>query len=587
MTEQQYIMWHERFIPTRWKIGGKILGIVVLVVVLSVGSLTIFNYRTLSSSQKTATGDALVNYGREAVQHAADIVVGSVDALESLALSPSMIEAVTAANRVHAVRDPVELQNEIRVLDQAWQNGSASVDDLVAQIEGNQVSEHLRQFMNTFPDEIEVFVTDIEGLNIAMTGRTGDYLQADEEWWQGTYAGGQGAIFISEVAYDDSVNAWAIDIGIPIRDRAGQSVIGVLRGTVDISVVFTTLSRIKFGETGDAALLDRNGRVLYARDPELLMQQAPASVLAHLKSGKDGWYSNQADITGNPAIVAYNFLEGELADVLGWVILLDQDMTEVNADIRATLLKSLIVAGVVAGVLALIGVWAARSIASPLVSATKQARGLAVGDITETDTQMDERWVRRRDEVGELLRAFEMLRTYVREMATHARQLAGGDLTVAVQVRGEEDALGNAFDQMLAYQQAMAVAADHLAEGDLKVDVMPQSDRDRLGNAFKRMLAYQQTMAAAADSLAVGDMSVYIEPQSIQDRLGNAFVQMIAYQQKMTEVAERLAQGDLTANITPQSERDGLGNAFAQMVRRLREMVGQVQQHATQLALAT
>ena len=99
--------------PAKWRIGSKVVGIVLAVVLLSVTSLTVFSYRNFSTSTVEAFGHELTGYGHEALQRSADIVAGSVSALEALALSPSIIEAVEAANQAHVGRSQAELDAEI------------------------------------------------------------------------------------------------------------------------------------------------------------------------------------------------------------------------------------------------------------------------------------------------------------------------------------------------------------------------------------------------------------------------------------------------------------------------------------------
>ncbi|MCP4543556.1 MAG: hypothetical protein GY832_41110 [Chloroflexi bacterium] len=456
--------------PTHWKIGSKIVGIVLFVVTLSVVVLTMFSYFNFSKNTIESIGQEMMGYGHEALQRSADIVSGSVGTLEALALSPSIIEAVEAANQTYVERDLAELDAEIAGLDQAWKNGDSSVEPLVSEIANNEISDHLRGFMQTFPEEVEVFVTDIQGLNVAMTERTGDYLQADEGWWLGAYDGGAGATSVSEVDYDESTGVWAIDIGVPVRNDEGH-IIGVLRGTVDISVVFDALSHIHFGETGHAALLDKEGKILYAHSEGLFMQQAPEEIMTAISGGQNGWNGDSYDLEGNPAVVAYDYTEGNLAESLGWTILLHQDLVEVNAPIRQNLRNSLLIAGIVAVLLVGLGTWAGRSISIPLVVATEQAQRLGMGDVTHTQTQTKSGWAERGDEVGDLLRAFQELRAYVLETASNAEQLACGDLTVDVRIRGKDDVLGNAFFQMIASLKRVigdiVQVSQGLAEGDL------------------------------------------------------------------------------------------------------------------------
>ena len=83
---------------SNWKIRSKILGIVLAVVFVSVTALTAFSYFTISKSTTEATGEEMVEYAHEALQRSADIVARSVSSLEALALSPTIVEVVEAAN---------------------------------------------------------------------------------------------------------------------------------------------------------------------------------------------------------------------------------------------------------------------------------------------------------------------------------------------------------------------------------------------------------------------------------------------------------------------------------------------------------
>ena len=74
----------------------------------------------------------------------------------------------------------------------------------------------------------------------------------------------------------------------------------------------------------------------------------------------------------------------------------------------------------------------------------RAARGLAQGDIEQHIT------VRSRDEIGAMAVAFEEMIAYNREMAGHAGEIAGGDLTITVTPKGDRDALGLAFAEMVA-----------------------------------------------------------------------------------------------------------------------------------------
>ena len=84
----------------------------------------------------------------------------------------------------------------------------------------------------------------------------------------------------------------------------------------------------------------------------------------------------------------------------------------------------------------------------------------------------------------------------VRQMLKAADGIAHGDLdqNVAVHSRDEVGQMAEAFGRMIAYLRERASAAERIAGGDLKVDVQPVSDKDVLGVAFGRMVANLRDM---------------------------------------------------------------------------------------------
>lgn len=123
-------------------------------------------------------------------------------------------------------------------------------------------------------------------------------------------------------------------------------------------------------------------------------------------------------------------------------------------------------------------------IARPLAEIKNAAERIASGDLAVAVDEID-----RRDEVGDLMKAFSSMVVYLRNMASVSRQIAGGDLTATIAPVSEKDVLGNAFMEMTGYLRQMAAVSRQVSEGDLTVTVNPVSDRDVLGNTFAGMVA--------------------------------------------------------------------------------------------------
>ena len=440
------LMLAARLNPVHWKIANKILALVLVVVGLAAGVLTAYTYQAVSADAAERTGVALRLLAEQVVQRAAEPLQASADTLQTLALSPEVVAAAQAGNQAAAGRAPAE----IAAWDQAWKDADPALDPFVAQIEQIALSARLRQFAAHFPQFVEVFVTDAQGLNVAMTARTGDYLQADEGWWQTAYAGGAGDLYVGEAEYDDSTQTWAINLGVPIYDAEQRQVVGVLRGTADISRLVQALEGVQIGQTGRAALVGRTGTLIYSPVAELLNQPLPQDQwLALVQAGRPALVAGLPDLEAEPAMVAYAPLTGPLAERLGWGVFIYQAEAELRIGLMTVALRSLLVAGGVAFALGLAGWWAARALTAPVVLATRQAQCLAVGDLQTVEAASQARLIQHGDEVGDLLRAFHGLLAFLRGAAYAAGQLAHVDLTANVAVHGDADALGQAFAQMV------------------------------------------------------------------------------------------------------------------------------------------
>ena len=79
----------------------------------------------------------------------------------------------------------------------------------------------------------EIIVTNAYGANIVISGKTSDYNQADEDWWNEAKKHGT---FVSEGHFDESVGVFATDIAIEVLDDGGNF-IGVLKAVINVESV--------------------------------------------------------------------------------------------------------------------------------------------------------------------------------------------------------------------------------------------------------------------------------------------------------------------------------------------------------------
>ena len=148
----------------------------------------------------------------------------------------------------------------------------------------------------------EIFVTNKYGANAGQTGKTSDYYQADEDWWQQAKNSG---LHVSDIAYDESADTYSIDVVKRVEDKQGNF-IGIIKAVIDIEEVINILKGIatthrtisgdhvilKYGhgnhKSMDFKLLTREGKLIYNSDKEetVLLKNISAELLSHLTSTK-------------------------------------------------------------------------------------------------------------------------------------------------------------------------------------------------------------------------------------------------------------------------------------------------------------
>ena len=152
-------------------------------------------------------------------------VRGRVPVLRQWAADPTIVASVRRANR------QARSMGAIREIDRRWQSTSG-VDEFMRSILTNAGAERLRALRSRMPEITEAFVTDRLGANVSMTNKTSDFWQGDEDKFKRTVSAGPDGHHIEPVGFDESIQAYAVQICVPVPD--GGSVIGVLVATLNL-----------------------------------------------------------------------------------------------------------------------------------------------------------------------------------------------------------------------------------------------------------------------------------------------------------------------------------------------------------------
>ncbi len=148
------------------------------------------------------------------------------------AWAPSMLEHVNAWSTDPLLVSAVKRQNRERLTlegikerDKVWM-ATAGIDEFMQPLLDNRAADRLKALETSKPYFLELFLMDNQGAIVAMTNKTSDYWQGDEAKFQKSFDEGKGAINIGKEKFDDSAQAYLVQVSIPIMD--GGKAIGAL-----------------------------------------------------------------------------------------------------------------------------------------------------------------------------------------------------------------------------------------------------------------------------------------------------------------------------------------------------------------------
>ena len=373
-----------------------------------------------------------------------------VSQMQVLALIDSIKEGAEAQNKSYSGSEE-EILAEIQRLDDYWVNAPDD-DPFIEKIITpfaflNKVAIHLLDARENLPDHIEIFVTDRYGATVAATNRLSDYYQADEAWWQAAWNDGQGAVYISDPEFDESANANALLLAVPIYGESNE-VIGILRSTLVVDSLFELIGNFKIGETGHAVLFTDQGEVLY--DPVVGgandSAQLPAEVVQGFLTGAHGHFDVVSDEHGDLSVLGHQplhtpdevdsndrSLQGQIGQAvldLNWVVVARQEAEEALAPVEA-ITRTIQLIGLAIVTLATVSaVFVSRIIVRPILALNQATEAVAGGNM---NVQLP---ASGGDEIGQLTYNFQRMMGQLKQ-TLGSLQARSRDLSLAVDVGRE------------------------------------------------------------------------------------------------------------------------------------------------------
>lgn len=238
------------------------------------------------------------------------------------------------------------------------------------------------------------------------------------------------------------------------------------------------------------------------------------AALASLAVGGDILVARQGVTEVLDELTAYN------------VQLAEQTKTAADANFKRILILMIVIAVVGLFIAVVLGLLLSNSVTKPLKILTKSSEELAKGILLRDMTQKDKDAVTlRKDEMGDIGKAFNGLVKYMQDMGQAANTIADNDLTINVTPYSEKDELGVAFEHMV---------------DSLRTTVGQVTDSaNSLGAAAQQLSSAANQAGQATNQIATTIQQV---AKGTQDQ-ASAVTKTAASVEQMTQAIEGVAKG--------------------------------------------
>ena len=171
---------------------------------------------------------------------------------KSWASAATVVDAAIAAHARHAAMGLTEASLEVV---EARFRIRKSLDT------APRADAYLREQIAASPYFAELFFTDRNGYNVALTNPTSDFVQSDEDWWQSAWSH---SMSVGEIEYDDSAGVWSVDISFRIDDPQTEQPVGVMKSVLAIEPVQQVADHTALGIPGGRVQITTGRGVLIA-----------------------------------------------------------------------------------------------------------------------------------------------------------------------------------------------------------------------------------------------------------------------------------------------------------------------------------
>ena len=388
----------------RINIGTKLITGFMLIVLMMVALSFYFVSVSRKSLEQCVVGDSI--FLAEEMMRGIDRAISLyIEQLQTYLEHPLLQKTVLESNKEFERLNSIE--KYINRKDREWVSAPGDeITPFMMELIRNELSRGLRmEFTGFYRVFGQIFVTNKYGANVAQTGKTTDYRQDDEDWWQIVKEKG---LYVSDVVFDKSASIHGISIGLRVHDEQGEF-IGVMKAVLAAKKIIkeAEVARKKY-ETTRIKLITKDGRFIYRTKAFRFLEDISGTPFFKQIKGRKGSFIGKAG--GIERLYSYVLSQG-YRDFkgLGWILVVGHGVAEV-LEPSISLRNNLTAASLILVIISILfAFYVSRSITKPLTLLSKSAEKIGEGDLGHRVN------VKTKDEIGSLAAAFNRMAKKLQE----------------------------------------------------------------------------------------------------------------------------------------------------------------------------
>ncbi len=444
-------------------------------------------------------------------QSVSEMIDQEVEELQGHLSSNVWKQTVEGANLHYGTLSPEAILNEMQEMDKKWVPAKEDSAFIKSYLE-RPLSRRLKNLTAVDENFAEIFLTDRYGGVVAASAKTSDFYQADESWWQKAYDGGKGAVFLGDIAMDESSGVLSFLLAIPIRNESGE-VIGICKESINAVTLFSSVLSYKSGKTGHSILIDDKGHVLYHKGIK------PLSVLLFNKEEMRSILQNNTEMVGkeegvhgNAAIVlSVEKLNNTLLlkNGISWYVCVSQREGEIFQPLKQLVLQAVLLLGALWVIAIIFGIIVGDRLSKPVRELQKAAEKILAGD-------MDYRIkLSTRDEIEAFAESFNNL---IGKLHENQDKLASSKREVEALLHGMEDTVRERTKDLSESQRATVNILEDLTETNEELKARAQElveSRRALEAKALELQRSEEFLKSTGQMAKVGGWELVLATQSV------------------------------------------------------------------------